>query len=559
MLSLVSHQVRSEDEANPFASFTNDDQFWNMIENEDYNASQDSQSGLSTNKAIIPPETIVTFLTQKPINLQELLQEDFYLHTNSLNKRSLLDLPTFEPAACLYPSCWTLSTYLFWNQMDRNHFTKKSTHLDQYLGFNKDSLLQRLRERQEILGDTDDFKDIISIDIPKLASLFATMSIQERRLGFMFQLRRQWEDIRIRFLIPCYYHEKNYFLCNSLKNEAERVINEQFGPIETSECEEKEFQKRYLISDRFGFGDMRIELFRPLVCKEHYTLMGGIQVTLPTAFIIQNSLKGHIFCQKSSLPQFSFSEFADILTEDGSVSKKHADLQTILGPLLRGGLDRLSANLLEVPLGNYNHAGIGLLIRSETCMSRVLELFPQMQRLFFWLSCMYWKSRMSLEYITPCQERRFFLIKKCPSAFIDRDYTDADQADNNLKFLEESLIEKFYPIALPITVHPGIIFHTTSKLFYTGSCWDFFLGTDTWVQTKEYLSDPEVCPKYIGLLDYKKSDSFFAYQGRVATGCVYHLERPDRTWHFSLNLDSAITSSGIGKDYTVAVMVEANF
>src|SRR5260221_3785965 len=53
---------------------------------------------LNRRPCTLTPNDIVSFLASAGVI--PILEEDFYLRTNNLNTRSLLDLPTFEPICC---------------------------------------------------------------------------------------------------------------------------------------------------------------------------------------------------------------------------------------------------------------------------------------------------------------------------------------------------------------------------------------------------------------------------------------------------------------------------
>ena len=501
----------------------------------------------------------LTFLTQDIIDITTLLQEDLYLRTNNLHHRSLLDIPIIsEPLTCRYNSCWTAGAHLFWNQMNRNRFTRKSTKLKDYLGLNQQTLIDKLRAVQEVLGTIDDLKSVVDIDIAAIFDAFADASIQERRIGAMFHLMREGRKSRVRLFFPFYWREKNFYLCQQQRDNAEALLARELGLTQNDE-EEDVFAKQHMISDRLGIGDMRIELDTLVVCHHNYTLRLGGLLTIPTAFSFERGLAGTVREACGTLPTFSFSELLCILKEAPDTQARTEGALEILSPFFIGVLDRFGANVFDSRLGNGGHPGVGAIMRSETRLCKILHYFPVLNRLFFWLAQSCWKSRMSLEYLFPKQERRFFIQKNNPEEYKRRNFAtmDEDEAADNLAFLDCEFVNKFYTMGLETRVHPGIIFHTNSKFCYEACHWDFFIGTDTWVRTKETYSNIRA-PKEI-TIDVKKARSFLAYQSKGLIGLVYHLERPNKTWHFGLQADGTWASSGIGKDFTIALSLEAHF
>ena len=68
----------------------------------------DDIATLLDRRCALTPQDIIDFLVSTGVI--PILEEDFYLRTNNLNTRSLLDLPTFEPICCCETGeqmgCW---------------------------------------------------------------------------------------------------------------------------------------------------------------------------------------------------------------------------------------------------------------------------------------------------------------------------------------------------------------------------------------------------------------------------------------------------------------------
>jgi hypothetical protein len=95
---------------------------------------------------------------------------------------------------------------------------------------------------------------------------------------------------------------------------------------------------------------------------------------------------------------------------------------------------------------------------------------------------------MSLECLLPVKEKRFFVNKVDEEGFAQRNFNDTDQATDNLNFLAQQSIERFFLRAFPANIFPGFIFHSNSAFAYKGRFWDGYIGTDTWVKTAEKLT-----------------------------------------------------------------------
>jgi len=509
----------------------------------------------------VNPEDVVQFLCED-LKICSLLEEDLYLRTNPLNKRNLVDLPVFEPMPCCYANDRVISGYLFWNQTNRGFFSSENDALKCYLALSQTTLLDKLRGIQEFIGTQGDFAQIIDIDLKKIFGLFCNMTIQERRAGLMFHFYRQWENVRMRVLWPLAYLERNYYMTRKEQKCAERELAQAFG-IQNNKKQQDCFQRRYLIGDRLGMGDMRIEIDGQVYCR--WFLFGmriGAQLTLPIAFSFKKGLYGSYFPKSCKQPRFSILELADILESEGSQEEKTQEVSNLLEPFFLGTLTRLSSMLIDTGLGNDGHFGIGPFIRSKTNLGSLCARCDKVKRHCpQWLDRLTWHSRMSLELLMPKTKKWYFIKRDDPEAFASRDFSSDDPvvATDNLRFLDCEFVNKFYPRAFDVKIKPRFIFRSTSKMCYDGCNWDFYVGTDTWVMTQEKIADvcaPSGIKKQLNLC---KADSFLAYQGKAIMGFVYHLERPCYDWYFSIHGDGAIASKGIGRDATLAICVDCTF
>ena len=180
---------------------------------------------------------------------------------------------------------------------------------------------------------------------------------------------------------------------------------------------------------------------------------------------------------------------------------------------------------------------------------------------------------MSLEYFFPNNEIRYFVEQNKSAEFatlkLNRDAADIiDQANNDpayaaavVSFLEKEFINTLFPFACKTLVMPGFIFHSTTKFYYEIERWGFYFGTDTWIQTREQLrhihkpsENGPLSPLSIG-----RAARPMAYQGDAILSWFYKVHRPTKTWTLALNGDQTLVSSGIGKEFTLSLDLEANF
>lgn len=492
------------------------------------------------------PEEIASLAVQ--VGLDQLLRENFYLKTYPLNARSLLTLPIFlplrNPASCYG---WTVGSHLFWNQTDAMFFTRKSSALCSYLGINEPTLLDKLSSIEIIQS--------LGIKPEKILPLFKNMTINERRLGFMLHAQRQYERLGVRIMAPIYYFERNLFCTEQEKTAIERALGQ------TTDEEQMEFAKKHLICDKIGLGDTRVVLDYKLCPEALVNSTLGLFFTVPTAFPFASGLLGSSFNKTCKPPVLNFMQLFDLVACEGEQGIEKA--KKIGENFVLGALDNFSAVVLNRPLGNYGHFGIGGQYTSET----PLHVFIKRP----WAEHVTMKSRISLEYFLPAMEKRFFIecnkaadftavgLDRSKQQILDQINSDPAYAARVLAFLEKELTEKFYPFPFKAKVWPGVAFQWTSKIFYEANKWGLYAGTDTWARTGEKitcLNTNKNSPKNLAIT---KAQQKFNYQTKVLGGLFYKMARSNKDITLSLNADNTIISSGIGQDFTVSLNLEFNF
>ena len=252
----------------------------------------------------IPASTIVTILTtdnpdlldgHTPIQLQNILQSNFYLHTNPPVVRSLHELPTLRPR--LYcPDFWAFSADPFFNQTHEMFFTKCSPHIESYLNLSEDFLATI---------DTDEFT---AVTIPKVLSIFGNIALEERRIGIMLSSWKEYCNVIFSAALPAYYLEHNFFL--SQKNQ--ESIENQFlfsgnTGIVLPGLNFDTFVNQHLVSDKAGIGDLRLQALYDLSRERRELYVGG-QITFPTAHAFINGIIGNKFCKTKQPPFIRLSK-----------------------------------------------------------------------------------------------------------------------------------------------------------------------------------------------------------------------------------------------------------
>lgn len=496
------------------------------------------------------PQSIIDILVG--LNALCILQQQFFLKTNKLNTRSLLDLPVFQ-SKITYDNKWSIRFYAFWNKINRSKFTAKSTNLCSYLALCSPSLINALENGASNIRDL--FQDTeFNIDINKIFCLFKCMTVEQRRTGIMFKADKSNDWVQCRFLFPIYYIERNFFLT---ENQREAVENE-FGALDQKSQEA--FQKKHFISDKVGLGDTRIELNFLMQRPASTQLSFGVFVTLPTAFPFAKGLMGSSYPTPCDYPApFDFTALINLRDKLQNASTPEAkdliekEAFDILSSTFLCALDRISANLLDRTLGNGGHFGIGGSLHTNTPLKLILKKYD-------WAEHFYWTARISVEYLFPAHEKRFFSHCVNPQEYVLRTFEQNEKdAEDNLLFLGKEFIRRLNLVAIDTSIQPGILFQYNGKWCYEGERFNAYIGSDIWMQGQEKFRDIFMNQPAKKEFHLCKAKAPLAFQWSTTAGLAYHLQRPSLNWVISLDASTTTLSRGIGEDYSICLQFHATF
>ncbi len=488
-------------------------------------------------RAVNPVEIMVIL---NALGVPAVLQEPLFLHTNILNKRSLLDQPIFEPDRPEFPGKWVVGLNAFARKTTRSNFTRGSDKLESWLALSQNSLIARL---EQAIENANMLSLGIDLDIDKIFGLFRNMTVEERQVGFMIHGMKRWNNVTLRIMAPLYYLESNF----SLTKKEQDAVARELGAMEPEE--EKRFRKAHFISDKIGLGDTRIEIDGTVLNRPSYKLRVGGLATIPTAFRWGAGFLGSSFAKPSTLPTFELEPIFDALSNPSEDSEQAAKL--LLQNFLLDALDRVAADLIDVPLGNNGHLGLGVYMRGKAPLSTIMNTWFA-QRLKF-------ANRISLEMFVPAREKRFYINRVNEAAFAEHNFKDLDMAAENLQFLKEQAISRLFLRAFDTKIVPGVIFRWTSGMYYKGDIFGFNLGTDFWLQNKAHLSSINASPKTLAEIDVFKAKQPVAQQSKIFGAFLFKIKSDKCTYFFSINADASLNTKGLGQDYSLALNFESSF
>jgi hypothetical protein len=506
---------------------------------------------------ICDPKIISTLLVE--FGIVPILEQNLYLRTNELTQRSLLDYPIFLPRRWVNYT-GTYGFDIFWNKTNRMYFSQSSSNISSYLNVGPSDFLEALSNSHAKIAGI--FPAIASLTPEKIAPLFRNFTVEQRRIGLMFHAEKRVKKVFFYMFVPIYYIERNMF-ASEIEQEA---LTLTFGRLDQQS--QDTFAKNHLVSDQFGLGDTRMSADFQIKDSEQWGFNLGFFMTLPTAFAFAKDIEGSTYHKTACPPKLDILNLACQATQ-GSQEEQDAAIAQALSFAFKA-LDNLAANVLQTPLGNGGHVGLGVALQTDSYVRNFIKR-P-------WAQAINYRSRVSLEYLFSNTKTRYFLLRDRSACFealglnnaeslvASNTQNDEAYATSVLNFFDQQIAQQFFPPAFSVKVHPGFIFRSTSKAFHEGDHWFFALGNDFWLQSKEELNRfrstgecKTACE--INADDYKlhAAQKPVAYQGKIWGTVAYKVLRNDVDWALSFNIDQTYLKSGIGADYTIAFGFDAHF
>ena len=463
------------------------------------------------------------------LGLNEVLSHNFFRRTNNLNKRPIETLPTFwlVPDKCANLN-WNFRTYLFFNDNGYLHMSPE--------GYTLGTSYIQLNEEFFEGVDEDLYKDFL----PTLA-LISPGKIQERRLGFMFQTFKNWQKYSLEVLVGLMYDERNYYFTP----DEQAAITNNFNAENTTEHSKNPDIIEHALSDKIGISDTQLKFRLPICDIDNLYINIGAIVTIPTAFALKNGIIGSNFVGKSTRPSIDIKQLLDLSQPPANTTAA----TQIVEPILINSLDRLSEDLLQTPLGNSGHLGLGALIEPQYRCSDAIRI-----PISAWF-----------EYLVPAYEPRFYIQKKDPALFtteylIPFPVQSPEEAAAKMAFLDTQAINTIYLEREIVRVHPGF----TGELqigpeFKIKDC-ILIMGYDFWFKQQERLGKFKTAPpSVIAQLNRAFNKPFSAYQNKIFGKICYRAIKKTYDWTLDICGEKTLSSYGIGKDWNLALAFEINY
>ena len=505
-------------------------------------ASMDEDEGINLNatRAIISKNDAVANLTTL-VDAQKILQNHLYYRSNPPMRRNIIDNPIFQQFVERGNSGQNFSFKPFITQTFKEYFYDTRSNINYYIDMNQNDANNQLNDLLTKIENVDFLPNGFSIS--NVLGLFNTIYLEERRIGGMFEYVKSTETWTLSGRIPFYYGEHN--LNMPPEDQVQVQKNSFFGD---SNFDEITFARKHLISDQVGFGDLRINFEHLFINTHKQVFSAGIRGTIPTAFAVKKGLYGTNFNVYTPAPTFDL--YTDLLLPgvstppDRNIPLVQENVQNLGNAII----DRLSTILVQTPLGNNHHLGIGVFTHNKMIFSDRVSL----------------SGLFSAEIILPAKEQRFFITNTPLAAFSAFDWADTSAATGKLSakldFLNKQFINKFFPTRYEVSVFPGFIIQSTSALTYRGRRLEITGGTDLWWHTDErFLTiDAPNEIKNQGIINKSTTKIGYGYQSML----WFSLEKkfkPGSSWKFGLRAEVTANSFGVGEEWGACILIQKFF
>jgi hypothetical protein len=483
----------------------------------------------------------------------EIFKDNLFVRTAPLNHRNTLDLPilyNWLPRT----NSWAFNADFFFNQTTRNYFSKTDDNISGSIGFKNSAFVGKFEHViSQILTQMDvaalfmtqfgiDSSFYQKLDIRKIAGLVGNATVSDRRLGFLLEIAENRERWSASVKLPVQYLQRNYWVSFADQKALRdlKLIPEKTG---FNVKDAISFAREHLIGDTVGIGDTRITVaYQPSGDESGGTQVGGF-VTIPTETVFKRGIVGNGFtnCRPG------YIDLCGLLNLAEAPDQLKRELKTSFDNLAHAGIDRVSGIYLENQAGQRKHWGLGLFLDPEIPFGEYIR----------------WRGHLFYEFVLPGNEQRYFARNAVAEDFSNRDFgsINTDTAVDNLKFLNQRLLEMMFPVPMKIAVKPGNIFIFLQELVFKMGTWNLALGTDYWHQGEERRSDVIKIPSLDPLQGYNVAGGLkpAASQLKVLGSLGRSFEKQNYGLNMGLGFDATVQSSGIGKDFTVALSLCVNF
>lgn len=409
----------------------------------------------------------------------------------------------------------------------------------------------------DYLRDVDiEIARLYNINIPKTIILFQNARVEQRRVGFMFDLWKRFKRVSLGIQFPFYAIERNYNLPLEDQQELQSTIPTitQLASSSSNDdtpTDSKKYIYPYVLETRIGLGDMRLSLGIHVIEKDRGDLIMGAKATLPSEATLTSGFIGSDFSKCLTRKYLDLETFVAEVTETATkdqalVSAKQFGL---------AGLYQLNETLLGTQLGDFKRTQVALYIQPTLRANNQVSIAATMYA--NWLL-----AKRVRRFIKPTVNQadfadQYFDTELFPPAQCDQMSTDA------LAFLSERLENVLMPPPYTVKLAPQLEIQVTANanIQFTDS-WLFVVGYDYWRRHAECARLVMNCDcSQISSNGLQVSTALIPQvsQQKVLLKAEYTKFKVRHNFVFTLGVDLPVSSKNIGDDYTGFIRFEWDF
>lgn len=502
------------------------------------------------------------------------LDREFYLHTQLPRTRNLLNFPTFQ--VCTYQDIIgqnLLSFHFFYNQTTKKNFTQSTSTIDgerigSYLDIEHGTvfgLIEAMRSNPSLIPAA--LEPLTKLNFPNILCSIGNARLEERRIGVLTHWYHSFnENTYFEFKMPILWMMKNLNFNQKDKDAIAQAFSAALG-TSVSTFDETQWGKDHVVFDAIGMGNTELSLCSKLFYGDNWHIDGGAFLFLPTDYQWATGLYGTYIQPKNQHPVLDLCSIVKVAS-----TTLNPDWQKIIGAYADAAVNQLSSALLQCPLGYYQTLVIGL------------KASP------------YWQPHENLEFhglytieiLFPYEQPRFYVFKNQGefSKLYNALPNDTDaQGVIKLDLFEARMTELLFPRVYNTRLFPGFIINTTSSLHKSYKTWNFVMGYNCWVQSREqflninipndevfyFIPDPDEInlenfeiknlKRTVTLNDLaiEKSMSQDAYMVKIFGKIHKNFAFARHDLSMTFWLDLAVANNTVGNDFTFGICFDSQF
>jgi hypothetical protein len=472
-----------------------------------------------------------SFIDGQPTYQNAILNTPIYQQTSPIRNRPILEFPFTLTYGFDINDTNSISLTPFLNYANKKNFTKTSQTLDSYFLLGNPARIAALE-----YIDSLDLGVQVADNVAKSLALFDPATVEERRIGGVFEARVTHNKCSLITQLPILYVERNLYLTPMQK--AAISISSIGNMLAADGVSQNDFVYEHIVMDQVGLGDFKFKAMYQAHNSNTFNIDLGGFIIVPTATAFAQGIAGVWFDANND------RAYLDLTTIDPeNITTENKDE---IANFFLAAVDKLSSNILNCPLGNNGH----------------VVFAPSIN--FDWYFGDRWQmsNDFSLQVPLPSTEQRFYQFTQTQAQFL-ADYNAAYDAGADVfaSYVNTQIQNMFFPFVFPTMVYPGVVFNSTNQFGYHLETTDLYLGANFWYQGAEQLKT--FTNAYNNgqdySYDYAGAGAASAAQEKIFARVNYNIVHGKYAWSISGYGDITVWNSGIGNDFTFALSVDCKF